>query len=48
MNTDRLYVTEYDIAENNDRIEKVLKHWELFLNNTPSLFVGQIFICGDR
>jgi hypothetical protein len=19
-----------------------------FLNNTPSLFVGQIFICGDR
>jgi hypothetical protein len=20
----------------------------IFLNNTPSLFVGQIFICGDR
>jgi hypothetical protein len=27
---------------------KTLDVTEGFLNNTPSLFVGQIFICGDR
>jgi hypothetical protein len=41
-----------DVTFHVDLLFQIVK-WNIlkprfFLNNTPSLFVGQIFICGDR